>query len=755
MLLPSLIPSGDTPPPLDAFPRLATQVSASLLGFYLASVGIVLGTAYHEVSSDVRALIFGNARTKLYLQSIGIAIGAGLILILLKSLNFSFGYFTLGVYVLLIAFSGWVFIQLAIRAFNLFNPIVLAEEPLRVLFRITRRIGSSGLLGDEAVLRATALQADRSLAILAELIDLTSKRVSVDRNSLAGMVANLLFQVRLYSARKRLLAPTSAWFLRRPVYPKWIETDHAQVSIALRNSTPLSPQMEPETDWLERRAAEIAAAALEACVVVGSQDAALRITREVASTTQVLAQNCHFDDAIVFAETVRDRCWANEAETVTTAAVATEPPFILASLLLGMREAIASWPEDIRRAVAVTAWDRRNTKVVPIRGSLRMWTAAQRLLREIQAEQDIEGRRVTPDWYLQFALAGECILSLRELAQQLPDLLNAFAGPVGARPAPGVKAATGAQTLQAIAKAEFVAETIPYVIEELEGLRRGHDLQEVEELKGLLERLRSRRSSTLEGIAVAVTELKPEPSKAAPDLFGEALFTLVHHTEDAIASGDVDLMQRVFPSIVFATFILDEYVRSTYGPPTYQINLAVLDPIVDILELSGLALVYEVLRDDKSGAAVRQVWVTCVGSLEDPEHAAQRILDMLDLAVGSWGMSPRSIARTEWEMRLTRSIVAAGFARPEYHPFNEQPTWTAPPLIKMVGVSESMPSIFLHPSEVFAAEVLGPLSGESDETLRKRPGLRRYYETLDLLGEQVSLENADDNKGEISGDGVQ
>lgn len=38
-----LVPSGSGAPPLGAFPGVATQVSAALLGFYLASVSIVLG----------------------------------------------------------------------------------------------------------------------------------------------------------------------------------------------------------------------------------------------------------------------------------------------------------------------------------------------------------------------------------------------------------------------------------------------------------------------------------------------------------------------------------------------------------------------------------------------------------------------------------------------------------------------------------------------------------------------------------------
>ena len=73
----SLAPSEDSASRLGAFPTLAVQVTASLLGFYLASVGIVLGTSYRDVSNDVRDLVLRSSRTRFYLRAIGMTIGGG------------------------------------------------------------------------------------------------------------------------------------------------------------------------------------------------------------------------------------------------------------------------------------------------------------------------------------------------------------------------------------------------------------------------------------------------------------------------------------------------------------------------------------------------------------------------------------------------------------------------------------------------------------------------------------------------------
>ena len=741
---PDLIPAGNSIPPLGEFPTLAVQVSASLLGFYLASVSIVLGQSYSNVSADVRDLVLGSRRVRLYLKSVGIAIGAGLTLVFLQSLGVSYGYGTLAGYGFLVVFSGWAFVQLAFGAFNLFNPIALGQEPLLALYRAIDRLGSRGLSKNEAVLRVASREANRALLVLAELIELTSLRVSVDRGRLASMVEQLLALVQFYAQRKHLLAPTSEWFIQEPVYPKWVEASHSETAIALNTSTPLRARLEPSANWLERRSAELTSAALAACVVANDRDSALRITVQVARTAHILAKNYRIDDAIAFSAIVRDRCWSIEVENPAAVAAAAAPPLFLANLFLGWREAIISWPDEIRTVVSETKWDRRSTKTVRIRGSDRVWNAAQQLLREVKAEQDIRGRRKTPNWYLQFALANVCIFSLREFAKELPKLLDDFLKPTPTGSSPEANSMTGAQALQALAKAQLFADALPQAVENLEVLRIGNDRQDTEEFRGINELVRTCRTEVLQRIAEALVQLRPNQTKSEPDLFGEAHFTLIHHTEEAIATGDVALVRDVFPRILYSSQVLQEHILSTYQPPTFQVNSTIMDPTVDILELSGLAIIYATLRGDQSDDPICQAWTDLIGSFSQPEEAARLVLNRLEMqdAYASLGISQRDMARADWEIRLSNRIVQAGYAAPEFNPFvEERQAWNAPLLIKMLGVSEEMPSISVNPHTIFAAKVIGPLSGETEDVLRSRRSLKQFYEEKDFLGAQDDSEH--------------
>lgn len=731
-VLSGLVPDASGGPPLAAFPRLAVQVLATFLGFYLAAVSIVLGQAYHNVSAPVRFLVLGSRETRLHLGSIGFSIGMGLTLVLLESMGlFAYGYATTMVYAASVLYSGWSVFKLTESAFNLSNPVTLAGEPLETLYRAIDRLDSTGLLGDEAVRDAAARQADHALGTLAELVRLTNDRHSTDRGQLAAMIERLLLEVRFYSARKHRLAPTSGWFLPQPTYPRWVEAGPREVSLALQTSTPLEGKMEPARDWLEKRSAELAVQAVEACVATNDMNAALRITRAAVRTAGTLAGHYRVEDAVAFYEVIRDHCREIESTNETSQDLASEPPLILTDMFVGWRDAVAAWPDEISETVARTEWDRRSTTVVEVRGPQRVWIAAQRILQEVHAELDIQGSRTTPDWYLESALAGECIFALRELADQIPNQLNDYARYLDdARSSTEVKAAVGLQVLQALAKADVLADTMTRSIGELEELRREHSEHGAIEVEKLAGHINDHRSVILERIARTLSELKPEHTHSRPDHFGHAWFTLTHHLHEAIASGDAELVQRIFAHAFQATLKMYSHVMTTYTAPTYEFTPAHVDSMIDLLELSGLAIIYETLRDDQSAESVRTVWEAWLTNSEDGTARAALILDLVDYRRSS--LIGTGIRRTEWSMRLSDDIVQAGYAMPDAIPFNGEAERDAPAMIKMLGVHESMPRVGLDPYVLFAGKVVGPLSGESEEHLRARRGLEPYYRDRDF-----------------------
>ena len=733
-----------------AFPGLATQVLAALLGFYLATVGIVLGNAYQDVADSVRQLILRNAVTGRYLRLVGMSIGVGLAIVLLQNLQIvSFGYLSIGGYTLLVAVSGWAFGTLAIGAFNLLNPISLGSEPLRGLYRAIARLDSKGFHLDDAVLRVTASRADNELSTLAELIRLTEDRRSVSRVELANMVGLLLSELQIYARKKHHLSPNSGWFLRETSYPRWVETDGSAMSMALETSAPLESRQDPKQDWLERRVAFLVSAAIEACTITDDKEQALLIVRKVGLTAQVLAEVGGVEEATDFARIVAEQCRDIDSSSDTLNIVLADFPVVFSNILMGWRNAIDSWPEEIQRAVDTTSWGNPKTRTVQIRGPARVRQAAQTLLYQIESERRIEGERITPDWHLRSVLAGECIISIREFLNQFPNRVGQVLG-FGSkeRLSPISQVLWGTQTLQMLRRAEYiVVESLTEIVADLESIREGYNVVEVPEIDSTARKIAALRSVVLDKLAKTLAKLEPRSSRDEPDYFGEALYRLIFYAEQAIADGDEELIESIFPSILSATMRLHGHMLETYRPPTYQVTPGTFGPFLDIIDLSGIAIIYESIRGDQSAEPVRQAWRNWVNNGQAPQVRAVKIMDTLDYISRSY--DPMGVMRFEWEKRATQEIINAGYAVPEPPLFgiDEIPKWDAPPLIRLMGVSEYMPSFYLKPYVLFAAKVISSLSGEDEETVRERPGLKRYFEFSD---HQKATDSAQDKEPDES-----
>ena len=325
----------------------------------------------------------------------------------------------------------------------------------------------------------------------------------------------------------------------------------------------------------------------------------------------------------------------------------------------------------------------------------------------------------------------------------MPALLQSYRAPPSPQGlSPESRAATASQALQMLSKAHQVALAMPQALERLNGLAKAAEIGPAPESEELPAAIADLRAVVLQEIAECLVRMQPEQAKAAPDYFGEAFFTLMHHLAGAIEAGEPALIEKTFPQLVQAGMVIHDHIISTYRPPSYNQSPAVLNTMIDLLALSGLALIYEVMRNDRSGAFVRTVWNRGIQNSTRPQEAAKRLLDIVDISFAGMHMS---IRRTEWGMHLSQQIVAAGYARPEYFGFGDPPKWNARPWIKMLGVSEHMPSISIDPHVFFAAHVLGPLSGETEDDLRSRRGLERFFTARDFHDPSADSDTGNDN----------
>ncbi|RJQ08846.1 MAG: hypothetical protein C4558_07260 [Dehalococcoidia bacterium] len=721
------------------FPKLAAEVTASLLGLYLATVSIVVGTVYQDVSADIRSLVLGGSGTLRRLRLTGAALGVGLFLVLLESLSVPFGMISLGAYALLLAFAALAFGQLAFGSLNLLDPLALVSEPLsqlaRSLNRLDRLAGSH-----DALRRREARRIQHQLHLLSQIVRLSQKRAAISTSRLTGLARNVANALVIYSQERRRIPADSGWHLPAANYPRWVESDNSTTDLAIRTGIPLQGKEEPDLFWLEAALGGLMAEVLAATVAAADRDAALTVSSLTASSAAQVAALRYPDAADVYCRAVTRMCWDMQIDNDAGRAVQGEPPTLLMSRLLGWGQGIEQWPQEIEDSAPEIATD---ATVGVVRGPRRVLRAVGDLRTQLEAEIVIEGKRISPAWFIRMALADSAIFAIREYCRDLPRAVrehSSLSGPPN-QPATNVVALC-TQSIQLLEKAQLTLTRMASVLPSFEAFRGGNPPVETPEIDTARSEVAAIRKRVFGQLAQQLPQLTPSRDRSEPDWFGDAHYRCLHELADAVAVGDAESVRSLFPAVMSASLRLDSYVRTTYTAPTYQVNSAVLDPLMDLFEVSGLALIYGEVRQDESARPIVETWDRLLTNQTDKQELPRTYLNLLDIS--RWGLgvgiSPRSVTRTTWEMRLSNDMVARGFARPRYSPFSEHEQWEAPEIAKLLGINEDYPSVSIEPRVFFAARVLAPLSGESDAELRKRPELRRYYEQLDFLRSRAGNE---------------
>lgn len=745
-----VVPLGDERPPMGEFPKLAAEVTASLLGLYLAAVSIVVGTVYQDVSAEIRSLVLGGATTRLRLWLMGTALGAALFLVLLESVSIPFGTISLGAFALLLAFAAYAFIQLAFGSLNLLDPLALVSEPLAQLARSLSRLDRLEKAHD-ALRRREAQGIQYRLHLLSQIVKESQMRSAISTSKLTTLARDVANAVVLYSYQRHRIPTNSGWHLPAASYPRWVESDNSSTDLAIHVGVPLQGKEEPDLFWLEAELGGLMAEVLAATVKAADRDAALTVLSLAGNSGAQVAALRYPDAADVYCRAVARMCREVPTDGKAGRAVQGEAPMLLMSRLLGWGQGIEQWPREIQESASETT---HGAIVGPMHGPRRVLQAVTDLRTQLEAEIMIEGKCISPAWYLRAALADSAILAIREYCRDLPKAVREHSSLSGSADLPATNTvALCTQSIQLLEKAQLTVDRMASAVPQLEQFRGENAPVETPEFDAARIELSTIRTQVFRQLAAQLPQLEPSSDRSTPDWFGDAHYRCLHECADAIAMGDVGSVRGLFPAIMLASLRLDTYVRTTYTAPTYQVNSAVLDPLLDLLEISGLALIYGEVRRDTTANPITESWNRFLTDQADTQMLASAYLDLLDLSrpgVGL-GLSPRSITRTAWEMRLSRDMIDRGLVRPRHSPFSEPQDWQAPEIAQLLNMSEDYPTSSIDPRVLFAARVLAPASGESDADLRRRPELRQYYEQLDFLHRRRSGDARHDGDSDDEG----
>lgn len=339
----------------------------------------------------------------------------------------------------------------------------------------------------------------------------------------------------------------------------------------------------------------------------------------------------------------------------------------LISIVLGFSNAVAKvTAESFGRLVEGIDWGVR--QAIYVAGLPRAAIQElESLQKELEFERETEGKRLSPLWYQKQMVA---LAFSRFLAESANNLVAEFEAGVVEETNALVSAGTFAFAAQLIQRGRELADKLSYHLREVKGcferlstFRRVADIPwpSVDWTK-LADRVRGGQVKLIEALAQLVPPLAVLPRPAdLPDYFGQAYATLAQESYSAMRAKDESLFKKLFPPFFLAGLSAFDQLRSKlggYDPETSAVYIT--EPIADLLELSGYAIIYSELDGGGYWDIAKQLWDKHFARVADSNAFLALIATAVRYRASLFAIKPRDLARTAWKQDYENNLRERG-----------------------------------------------------------------------------------------------
>jgi len=706
------------------------QIAGISLALYFTAMSVVASRAYAEVPRDVRQLLLSERVGNRYVGNVALAAAVSIALLVANAFGLPPSAIGLGVVSILGIVSVYSVARLAERVFHFLDPTLLSAVMVRDILGHIRDVSAGGLRWlDPSYQDFYRRKARNCLGAYLGVAELARKKEAYGEG-LLDMALDTLRLLAFYSKQKSSIPSDSYWFARVARYGQWFTGDFTKVDIALTTRTMLKPEGVADLVWFEEQTGRIVADAADTFAQRGDLDRARNVCMKLHGGLREMAKNGAMEEALALhheIESVIKRCARDKSLSgVPSFDDARRQALILSTVetywlglvnvLLGLSDHLKNTTADsITKTLGRIHW--RRARTMYSHGLPRLVLKRIEDLRDrLEFERSVEGRIVSPAWYIRECVAESYAEFIRDARQRV---MAGIEGRLAAEAetlmeegfvVPSVQVTVVG--LQACNKLEHHVKVMRHADDEMQDMRNGGskdspegDWQQiVSRVKGLRKRLVVNLAKTLPILA------NMQRPATWPDYFGQGYSIIAEECYQSIASGNDEQFEKVFPLFFMAA--MAAVLRLGAETSGYEQRAAVAvssDPLVDLLELSGHALIASELDAERSKlwSAARSCWDEFFEKHPDASVAVKFILATVGVRDSTtllpW--TARYMERTKWQQDLSRRLRErgliedyAGFRAETYVPKHQSP------IIRVIAQGGDF--LFYEPKDVFLAEYL-------------------------------------------------
>lgn len=651
--------SGDGP--VSLLSALA-QLNGALAGLYFATIGIVFSTTYLKVSDELRGLFLQHPILRIYILALVQLAGISVILCLLSACGMNVGFLPIA----LIAFSSALVVigtvPVAYTTFNLINPLYLIPLLNKELFRWVGLASHKGFKTTDRTFQSYYQQ--RAGTSLMTLSQLAHSMIDRQPESLNQLAVDILHIYNSYAQEKSKIPTDSYWFKRIYKNQSWSEAEFTQIRHSLQLGTRLVPNIVADELWVEKSLANSLTTIIASRLGKETLTDAFALGESVGATLEQLSTTMRIDESLYLEERCRTvvHSWLDQQSSntiITTDANTVDAAVSVVDaywagyncILLGFYKwcCVQNLNSLIDSIIEQAA--HKSDKLSLPRFLMREIEYVQ---SGIEFEISVEGKRITPDWYLRETFA--CVLS-NAIATNLETLITTL-GAIS-RQTIGHSAALSPLEMQLCERSIEGCTKLTIWLAQIEecwlALRKNRRLDDLiwkdidwNSHKRTLVKLR--QASMLHLSALAFRH-PPSTNPHVHDFAGHAYWRLLNECHTAILQGDTEFIKDALPQILFKAS--RDYRES-------QNKTESLECLIDAVELSSYSKIYTELGMANSWSTVSAVWNDHLNKPVSVSIDLTNLLATLTQFDHLPNQGPHSHMRSLWKVTMERELHTQG-----------------------------------------------------------------------------------------------
>lgn len=669
-------------------------IAGVILGLYCANIASVFSAKYSNVPNQIARDFQNDIITQSAIKEIIGYIVVCILTLILCIAEVSLTWVSLSILAVLTIRMVVVFSISGTRTYNLSDTFRIADIHTNNINNAIKRISKkTPITSDISFQHHIQNTCEIDISVLSEIAKYNLDIPATQNPSMLQFMENNLILIARYWKIKTTIPHNSKWFAEKTVYPQWHVSSHAEISIAARHSISIDSKKKADPWWFEDAMLAVNEICLDKLIRDADQASIIKYLNKLAflSSEAINSQTNTYwvqhlsaiqTKMLTFVSTI-DKVDANIEDELASIFDILASAFV--SALKAKSKMLTSLNIGEVLDHACTLNNNYDAKVSCVHFFNN--DTCDALYRQIFAENKIDKKRITPNWFVKQTVAKQIYAYLGERLQDVERIIGAYmqTGKVlNEKKLTYCAAVFFAHCFEVVSFCEQIIESINAKLPILEQthMEKSDVWEEVtskqakDDLNTLVKDIPALLIKNCGSFAIR----NWNDREKKPDFLGMCYNHLCEHLVRAIEANDYVKFEALYRDFFSLTLLYQEYVRTNVVKKKEQhlqaaVVCAAMDPFVEYGIISGLATLWgEFIADKRWRELIRSTLDNFLpDNLEEKKKTLTHITQIVQgRRAFRVGITNRSVMQTDWEMRVERAIISNKAFQFEYREFGQK-----------------------------------------------------------------------------------